>query len=79
MEDKSVKKCSKLVKVLLVVAGISAVVMFINFFFWFSTTSGWEPAVENTFSTIHYSSMGLILAAGIGILIIVIAGRLKRI
>jgi hypothetical protein len=78
MEDKSVKRRSKLVKALLVIAGISAVVMFINFYFWFSTTSGWEPAVENTFGTIHYSSMGLCLAAIIGILIIAITGRLKK-
>jgi Na+/alanine symporter len=77
MEEKSVERRSKIVKALLVVVGISAVVMFINFFFWFSTPSGWEPAVENTFSFIHYSSMGLCLAATIGILIIVIIGRRK--
>jgi Na+/alanine symporter len=77
MEEKSVNKRSRIVKVLLVVAGISFVVITINFFFWFSTASGWEPAVENTFRFIHNSSMGLLLAAILGIVIVVIAGRLK--
>ena len=78
MEDKSVKRRSKLVKTLLRIAGISAVVMFINFYFWFSTTSEWEPAIESIFTTTHYSFMGLCLAAIIGIVVIVIIGRLQK-
>jgi len=77
MEEKSVRRRSRIVKVLLVVAGISFVVITINFIFWFSTASGWEPAVENTFRFIHNSSMGLLLAAIIGIVIVVMAGRFR--
>ena len=68
MEDKSVKKRSKLVKVLLVVAGVSFVVMFISFVIGMGTSSGWEP----TFSFINYSSTGLFLASIIGIVIVFI-------
>ena len=78
MEDKSVKRRSRIVKVLLVVAGISFAVQIVTMGIGLSANSRWGPTGDIIFSTIYYSSMGLILAAGIGILIIVIAGRLKK-
>ena len=78
MEDKSVKKRSIIMKVLLVMAGMSAVVTTINFVLWFGTTSGYEPEVENTFRFIQTFSIGLFLASIIGLIIMAIIGRLKK-
>ncbi len=77
MEEKSAERRSRILKVLIRVAGLSVVVLIGDTCIGFSTTSGWEPAVENILYFILFSSMGLFLAAIIGILIIVIIGRRK--
>ena len=68
---------SKIMKVLLVVAGISFVVLVVNFYIAFTTTSGWEPAVENTFRFIQTFSIGLFIASIVGIIIMAIIRQLK--
>jgi hypothetical protein len=68
---------SSIMKVLLVVAGISFVVLVVNFGIGIGTTSGWEPAVENTFRFIQTFSIGLFIASIVGIIIMAIIRQLK--
>ncbi len=76
MEEKSAERRSRILKVLIRVAGLSVVVLIGDTCIGFSTTSGWEPAIENIFTFIMLLSLGLFLAAIIGILIAISRLRL---
>jgi len=78
MEDKSVKRRSRIVKILLVVAGITFAVYIVTMGIGLSANGQWGATGDIIFSTIHYVSMGLISTAIIGILIIAITGRQKK-
>ncbi len=65
MEEKSAERRSKIVKISLVVAGMSVTASIINILLGWSTTSGGEN-VENIFIYIHFSFIGLFFTAIIG-------------
>ena len=77
MEDKSTEGRTKIVEVLLMVALISVAVLFVNLGIGLSSQGEWG-LVNNILPYINYISVGLFLAAIIGIFIIAIIGRLKK-